>query len=563
MKKIFLIYSLLIASCVAAHSQNLNDAHKAIEAEQYEKARTILENLIKTDSLDGANYFHLGTLYLTLAEDAWALQCFNKGITLKKNGHLNYIGLGQYYLDEKKNAEAEANFARATQNIRKKDAEEWMYIAKAYTKSLNPDYAKAAEYAKKAIAIKSNLAQAYLILGDAEYNLSNASEAYSAYRNAYDLDNTLLRANLHMAVITKNSQAFPEAIKALNDILAANPEYGPAYRELAETYYLWSLIDKSKYNEYISTALAYYKKYMSDTDHSLNSRMRHADFLVLAKDYKELEKEAMEMQKIDNVNPRILRYLGYSAYENGNYHEAIDALTSFITKVDPKRVMALDYTYLGKAYRMLAVADNGNFLDSVSFYKMLTTIKQVNAKEVATDADFSDTGISLYKAKDYYHASLVFEALIANSRCKLLDNLYYANSVLYAAAAKTEEERAAYQAPLHKADSVYAVVIKASPTTQDAYFNRGRLNRFIMGETAAANAADYYEQYLKILEEKGDIENPKDNIKLKLSEANTCIGAACVETDRQKAISCFEKAIAYDPNNEHATQSLKFLKNNK
>jgi hypothetical protein len=55
---------------------------------------------------------------------------------------------------------------------------------------------------------------------------------------------------------------------------------------------------------------------MSLTDYSLDSRMRHADFLILAKDYQALQTEAQAMQQLDKVNPRIYRYLGYAAYEN-------------------------------------------------------------------------------------------------------------------------------------------------------------------------------------------------------------------------------------------------------
>ena len=77
--------------------------------------------------------------------------------------------------------------------------------------------------------------------------------------------------------------------------------------------------------------------------------MRHADFLVLAGDYKALEAEAKKMQQIDKVNPRILRYLSYSAYENGNYAESFKAMNEFMAKVDPKRIIARDYLYFGLA----------------------------------------------------------------------------------------------------------------------------------------------------------------------------------------------------------------------
>ena len=55
------------------------------------------------------------------------------------------------------------------------------------------------------------------------------------------------------------------------------------------------------------------------------------------------------MQQMDKVNPRILRYLAYAAYENGNYEESIKAMTEWIAKAEPKRLIARDYLYLGLA----------------------------------------------------------------------------------------------------------------------------------------------------------------------------------------------------------------------
>lgn len=87
---------------------------------------------------------------------------------------------------------------------------------------------------------------------------------------------------------------------------------------------------------------------MTLTDYSLASRMRHADFLILAKDYKALEVEANKMKELDKVNPRILRYLGYSAYENGNTDVAMKSIQDFIAN-PANKVIARDYMYLGLA----------------------------------------------------------------------------------------------------------------------------------------------------------------------------------------------------------------------
>ena len=38
-------------------------------------------------------------------------------------------------------------------------------------------------------------------------------------------------------------KAYPESIKAINEVIAINPNYGPAHRELAETYFAWGYSD--------------------------------------------------------------------------------------------------------------------------------------------------------------------------------------------------------------------------------------------------------------------------------------------------------------------------------
>jgi tetratricopeptide (TPR) repeat protein len=120
-----------------------------------------------------------------------------------------------------------------------------------------------------------------------------------------------LRSKVELGKINKLSKAFPEAIAEFNNVIALDPNYGPAYRELAETYFGWAWTSQKEYAGRIQQAVQFYEKYMDLTDRSLDSRLRHADFLFLAKDFKLLEAEAIEMAKLDKVNPRVLRYLAY------------------------------------------------------------------------------------------------------------------------------------------------------------------------------------------------------------------------------------------------------------
>ncbi len=111
--------------------------------------------------------------------------------------------------------------------------------------------------------------------------------------------------------------------------------------------------------------------------------MRYADFLVLVKDYKALEVEANKMIEMDKVNPRIFRYLGYSAYENGNADLAIKSLESYIG--NPKnKIIAKDYFYLGTAKFKKGLAADELSVDPVLYESGIADLKK------AIEIDFFD-----------------------------------------------------------------------------------------------------------------------------------------------------------------------------
>jgi tetratricopeptide (TPR) repeat protein len=183
MKKIKFISLSLLFFGTAVFAQDLEQAKKAIDAEQYQKAKTILKSLIASSPDKGKNYFHLGEVYLALDNADSAKIYFDKGIVAKDNGNFNYIGLGEISLDNGNVSEAEANFNKAIANLKKKDAEEFLYIGRAYINSEKHDYKKAITSLKKAIAVDPKYAQAFLSLGDAQFGDADVNSAYSFLQN--------------------------------------------------------------------------------------------------------------------------------------------------------------------------------------------------------------------------------------------------------------------------------------------------------------------------------------------------------------------------------------------
>ena len=552
----FKIFGLaLFASVSLSHAQDINQAKTAIDAEQFEKAKSILKSIIQAKPSNGTASFLLGNVYLTQSVMDSAKIAFDKGLTGTEGAKLNYIGLGQMDLEKSDLSGAQAKFALATKDMRKKDVQEFVYIARAYMNVSKPDYKSAIAILNRAVVNNPQDAQVQLALGDAYYGDGKQNEAYIAYRNAYQADNTMLRAKMQLGVLLKGAKSYDEALKAYNEVIAINPNYGPVYRELAETYYKIARNKPSKSSENLKTAIGYFEKYMTLTDYSIHSRMRRADFLILVKDYAALEAEANKMIELDKVNPRIFRYLGYAAYENGNVDVALKSLETFTTTPGNK-VIAKDYLYLGLAKIKKGTSADGLSIDPAAFSAGYADIKKAIEMEPLAVEELNEIGKKYFTQKLYKEAASVFELGTYNQESKnyLDDNVYYGLALYYA---NNKKDLKPDPIALQKADEAFGKVLAASPSYYEAYLFRGRVNSILEND---AMTIKYYEAYVAGVTEKGAEELAKPAVIKKITESYNTIGASYANTDKAKAIEYFNKTLVIDPTNAYATASLNTLK---
>ncbi len=548
----------LIASISVSNAQDLNPAKTAIDAEKFEAAKTILKSIIQAKPTSGKAMFLLGNIYLTQSNQDSAKIFFNKGLAAAEGAKFNNIGLGQIDLENGNTAAAQANFNLATKDIKKKDVEELIYVGRAYMNLVKPDYKSAIAVLNRAKLVNTQDPQVLLALGNAYYGDNNQNEAYSAYRNAFLADNTLIRAKMQLGVLLKGAKSYDEALKAYKEVTTLSPNYGPVYRELAETYYKLGRNKPSKAAESMKTAMDYYEKYMSLTDYSIQSRMRHADFLILVKDYAALEVEANKMKELDKVNPRIYRYLGYSAYENGNLDVALKSLETFTTNTSNK-VIANDYLYLGKtriAKGTTKGADEKFVIDPTALAAGITDIKKSIEMEPAIVEDLNEIGKKLFTQKLYKEASSIFELGTLNPEAKnyLDDNIYYGLAIFYDV--KSKKDVKPDPIALQKADVAFGNVITTSPSYQEAYLYRARVNSALENDPMTIK---YYEDYITKVTEKGAEELAKPAVKTKIIESYNTIGASYANTDKAKAIEYLNKTLSIDPENAYAKESIAVL----
>jgi tetratricopeptide (TPR) repeat protein len=552
-------------------AQSIKDAKEAMNAEQYEKAKTMLKGLVTKQASKGENYFYLGQVFLKTDNPDSAKNVFQNGVTADAKYDLNKVGLGEVALLEGDNATASRLFSEVTAKLKKKSYEEYLYIGEGYINAKNPNYNSAIENLEKAKERNATDPQVHLALGEAYLANGDNSQAYIAFNEARNLDPSLLIASVQLAVISKKAYAEDVAVSDLVAITEAHPNFAPAYRELAETYYQWStrsttLADQAEKRK---KAVQYYKQYMDLTDYSIDSRMRYADFLILAKDYKTLQEQATEMAKDADVNKRILRYLGYAAYENGDLQESQKALNEFIASVAPERIISQDYLFLGLTEIDLATDTVNNTIDQKLFNTGILDLRKAIEKDSLIAEDLNEVGMKFFNAKQYEAAAQIFQlgSSIESSKNSIYDHFYLGYALYFAYVTHVNDVIKPDKDLLKRAAAAFAKVGELAPTTETAFLYEAKAEYMLEDpENPKGLMVAPYEKFIEVVTEKGGA--TVTNNKRYLIEAHSVLGAYFANlgnkdgkgvNNYEKARNHFEDVLMLDPNDEYALHALENL----
>lgn len=561
-----LFFSLL--SCYA-QAQNLDDAKKAIDAEQYQKAKFILKNLTQTHADKDENFFYLGWVYIEQGYADSAKTQFSKGIALNAKSALNYAGLGAVARLNNDVAGINTNFNQAIA-LAHKDTKPYVYVGKSYllplteNNKIKPDDANAAiavlEKGKAALP-KAKDANLLVTLGDAYLAELKSNDAYRNYADALTMDPKSTSANVAEGVLWRMANNWESADKQFQAALAIDPNYGPAYREWAETDYREAQNNIKVASAKIKEAVDHYKKYLSLTDMSLESQLRYADFLINAGDYKTLQQVAAQLAKYAKTNLRVYRYLGYAGYENQDYAAGLAALNKFMANAGPKRIIPTDYLYLGR----LQVKTNQDSLGILNMEKA--------AQLDSTHADvYSEIGNLLYTKQKYAAAGDAYKKFIELSHKGRLNDYfregmsyYYGYSDQYYKTINNKDAVKPDSTLLALADSAFSYVQQktAAKPVADVFLYRARVNdlKDADRDNMKALAKPFYEQYIAIK----SATTPADaRTKKNLSEAYAYLGSyyEFKQKDETLAAENFEKAKEFNPESKEANAYFN-NKNNK
>lgn len=564
MKKVMMLSVLLAFVVSAVRAQSLEDGLSAIDAEQYVKAKGIFGNLVKAQPKKGLNYFYLGYAHLLNGNTDSARIVFNQGLTADPKTITNTVGLAVADLYDGKINEAESQFKTLSSSFKKKNALDAYVIGRAYLDLKEPDYAKAIQYIAKSEEFYGKKVDPRVLIakGDAYLGVQNNSTAYRFYEDALDLNPNLVRGKLNQALIIRASRAWEESITALKALNEEYPNYAPAYRELAETYYAWSSVapDTLVYRERNRQAVDYYRQYLDHTGYSVENRIRYADFLVYAKNYDELEKQASELSKVENINPKIYRYLGYSLYARQDYAGSIDALKQMFEKMTPDKYISRDYLHLGLSQVFLATANEP--IDQAMFDAGIAQVRKAVELDVSNADDLQNIALAQTEKNNFEGAYKLFQisANAEESRNKLSDTFYFG----YYAVVTNNNKRVVdpeFQPDytlLQQIDDAFAEVIKVDSSILLAYEYRARNRAYMEVKDGFGTAEPYFLQYVEAAKAKGGSDYERAVLSL-IDVYNGWAHLFYTSEDYAKAKQYAEKTLALDPNDEFAIQVVQLV----
>src|ERR1043166_3438548 len=112
-KKFIAVLFLAFSITAELAAQSRQDGLRALDFEKYESARSIFQNLTKSEPESGDNYYYLGQAYTNLFKLDSARLAYAAGMQKDPNNPANYAGTGELLLSEKKIPEAKEQFNKA------------------------------------------------------------------------------------------------------------------------------------------------------------------------------------------------------------------------------------------------------------------------------------------------------------------------------------------------------------------------------------------------------------------------------------------------------------------
>jgi tetratricopeptide (TPR) repeat protein len=547
-----------LALSLITTAQTLEDAILKTKNERFEAADADFKTLIGKEPGKGDYYFYYGENFFENEDMENANTQFQKGSEVNATYPLNYVGLGKVLWYKGKEGDAKAMFYKAATLGGNKNAEVMRQTAEAYIYAPNKNLDEAIKLLNEAIKLDPKNPMNYILLGDAqlEKNPTDGSTPIKSYQKASELNPKSTLGILREGKLYQRGRNYQLALELYKKAIGIDPNFAPAYREIAEVYMLAGQAAK---------AIENWKKYL-ELNNSDYARYRYMSALFNNKQYKEAIEEGENLKKKGYSDPSkvlyIERLLGYS-YDNvgtkgdtSSYSKGLNSMYKFFELGGQKfKYIADDYKHTGALLSKLGKDSLGT----------LELEKGIALDPTGNCELWADVARIWTKAKNYPKSIAAWEkrmgctkAMTGQDHFELGRAYYFAgnNKMKEAATIKDAKAKSAKEAEANpfyvKADSSFSKLIQSAPNFAAGYFWRGRSSSQLDPTSEFGLAKPYYEKALELAKPEEKTGTYKSNV----TEAYEYLGFYYFLKNNKKANpdsdKWFNELKTIEPNNEKA-----------
>ncbi|HVT86952.1 MAG TPA: tetratricopeptide repeat protein [Chitinophagaceae bacterium] len=398
MKKIIITFFASVLVLIGSlRAQTVQDGINFLYEEREQSAKGVFDKLLEVNPNNIEATYWLGQTYIAMDNIPAARQVYEKALAASANAPLLIVGLGHVELLENKPSDARQRFETAitmTHTKKGDDPDILNAIGRANVDAKAGDLAYAIDKLEAAAQRNSKNPDIFLNLGNAYRKArpgENGGLAYTNYKKAIDINPNFAIAYYRIAKLFETQQNWDLFIENLDQTVAKDPGFGPAYYDLY--YYYLLKVDPSTGKIDFAKADDYAKKYIANTDPDVQNDYLRAQTLWAQKNYNEAISIAQGIvsKAGDKTLPRTYKLLAYCFVEKGDTLQAKNYIDQYFAKEKPEKIIPLDYLLKANIYSGV-----GNNPDAV----VKTFIEAANADTTITGKiNLLKRGADLMKTK--------------------------------------------------------------------------------------------------------------------------------------------------------------------
>ena len=430
MKKFFIagLGSFLLTIGVV-NAQGVAGSINDIYAERFQTAKANLEKAVAANPNDLQATYWLGQAYIGMNDIAGAKAVYDKGLSSSANAPLLMAGLGEVELRQGKVNEARQHFEMAvTSASGKKGGDPEILnavgrgIANTYTdkeKKGDINFAVAKLTEASNASTKDNVLKAdiYVNLGNALLDAKpgeNGGAAFTNYQKAIEANPASAVPNYRMAMLFKTQKNWELFEKYLNDAIAKDPRFAPAYYELA--YFKMGKLD-------LAAAESFATKFAGAADTDPQNEYLAASMQWAQKNYDRAIQSAKSITDRlgDKTKARVYKLMAYSYRDKKDTAAGKPFIDQYFAKAAPEEIVAQDYSLKADIYSAIPGQE------AVVFQSYLDGIKADTS--IDNKLDLLKTGADFFAARKQYDKEAQLRQMILNIKPNKNINDYFSTGL--------------------------------------------------------------------------------------------------------------------------------------